>query len=261
MEIKLEIKKSVEENASRYFDLSKKAKKKLEGAKKALAISKEKLEKLKKQETKILEKSNEVIIEKKKSWYHKFRWFVTSEGLLVVGGRDSTTNEIIIKKHAEKEDIVFHTDMAGSPFVVLKNGITATEKSLQEVADFTAAHSKGWKKGLATLRVFYVTPEQVTKEAQAGEHLQKGSFMIRGKTTYVDPTMNYAIGVHENFAIGGPVSAIKHICEKYVEIIQGDEKPSATAKKIRSKIDYNDIDDIIRVMPVGCKVKVERKRK
>ncbi|OVE74555.1 hypothetical protein BVX95_02180 [archaeon D22] len=255
MEVKLWIKKSVEENASHYFEISKKSKKKLEGAKKALEISQKKLEDelLKKQ--KIEEKQSKKEVDRKKHWYHKYRWFKTSEGFLVVGGRDATTNEIIIKKHADANDIVFHTDMAGSPFVVIKDGKNATEISLKEAADFTAAHSKGWKMGLASLKVFHVNPEQVTKEANSGEFLPKGSFMIRGKTNYIDPNMNYAIGLHEGFAMGGPVSAIKKHCENFIEIIQGDEKTSDTAKKIKKVLSYEDVDDIIRAIPIGCKIK------
>ncbi|PLW79347.1 hypothetical protein C0585_08020 [Candidatus Woesearchaeota archaeon] len=254
MEVKLKIKKSVEENAAEYFDAAKKAKKKVEGAKKALVESLKKLEKEKLKQEKLEKELDKPKIEKKKQWFHKFRWFITSEGFLCVGGRDATTNEIIVKKHAEKEDIVFHTDMAGSPFVVLKDGKKAGVVSLQECADFTAAHSKGWKMGLATLKVFYVDSSQVTKEAQSGEYLQKGSFMIRGKTNYVDPTMNYAVCVHEGFAMGGPVKAVKKH-SNYVELIQGDEKTSDTAKKLKKLLDYDDVDDLIRALPIGCKIK------
>lgn len=249
MEVKLYIKKSIEENASMYFESAKKAKKKIEGAKIALIDSEKKLLKAKLQQEKVVEKK---IIERKKHWYHKFRWFFTSEGFLVIGGRDAATNEIVIKKHATEGDLVFHTDMSGSPFVVIKEGQKAGEKSIQEAADFTAAHSKGWKMGLASLRVFYVTPEQVTKEANTGEYLSKGSFMIRGKTTYVDPTMNFGICIVDNWAMGAPISALK---EPFIELIQGDGKVSDVAKKLKKTLNYDDVDDLIRVMPNGCKIK------
>jgi len=47
VEIELDIKKSVEDNATEYFDRAKKAKKKLEGAASAIQKFKDKLEKLK----------------------------------------------------------------------------------------------------------------------------------------------------------------------------------------------------------------------
>ena len=44
MEIEIDLTKSVDENAGTYFNLAKKAKKKIEGAKKAVEVSKKKLE-------------------------------------------------------------------------------------------------------------------------------------------------------------------------------------------------------------------------
>ena len=35
----------------------------------------------------------------KKLWYHRFRWFVTSDGVVVLGGRDASQNEELVKKY------------------------------------------------------------------------------------------------------------------------------------------------------------------
>ena len=253
--ITIDLKKSIEENAGDYFERAKKMKKKIEGAKKAVLDQKKKLLQIEKETPKA--EIKDLKIERKKQWYEKFRWFISSEGFLCVGGRDSTTNEIIIKKHAEKNDIIFHTDMAGSPFVVLKikdKSTSPTEKTLQEAADFTAVHSKGWKLGMSTLEVFWVTPEQVTKEANAGEFLPKGAFMIRGKTNYITPTMNYAVGIYEGALMGGPLDAVKHNCKEYIEILQGNDKTSDVAKIIQKKLGGN-LDEIISILPPGCKIK------
>jgi len=119
--IYLDLNKTVEQNAAVYYEKAKKAKKKTEGAKEALALSLKKLEKLKKDHSKELAKIEKETIKREKEWFEKFRWFITSTGFLVIGGRDATTNEIIIKKHTETGDLVFHTDLAGSPFFVIKN--------------------------------------------------------------------------------------------------------------------------------------------
>lgn len=258
MRITLDLKKSVEQNAQEYFEKAKKAKKKLEGAKKALEEQNKKLDVLIKQKPK--EEKAELTKARKKHWYEKFRWFISSEGFLVIGGRDATTNEIIIKKHAEKNDIVFHTDMAGSPFVIIKiKDKKPSNITLQQAADFTASYSKGWKAGLSTLAVFYVNPDQVTKEAQSGEFLPKGAFMIRGKTNYINPTMNLAIGLYDNMIMAGPIDAIKEHCEKYVEVIQGNQKLSDLAKKIQTILGNGDLDEIVRALPNGSRLKIEKK--
>ncbi|MBC8501154.1 MAG: DUF814 domain-containing protein [Nanoarchaeota archaeon] len=254
MKLVLDIRKSVEENAAEYFEKAKKAKKKLKGAKKALEKSKEKLKKIEKKEIVFEEPKIKKI--KKREWFEKFRWFVSSDGFLVLGGRDATTNEIVVKKYTDKNDLVFHTDMAGSPFVVVKSeGKSIPKTTIQEAADFTADFSRGWKQGMSTLDVFYVNPEQVSKEANPGEYMPKGAFMIRGKTNYVTPNINLAVSIYKDKAMAGPVSAIKKHCKEYVEIVQGEKKTSEVAKKIQKKIG-GDLDEIIRALPAGgCEIK------
>lgn len=253
MEIEFNLTKSVDENAGTYFDLAKKAKKKKEGAEEALKESKRKLETLKKQEKKFWEEENKKKArkERKREWYEKFHWFISSEGFLCIGGKDATSNEIVVKKHADKEDLVFHTDMAGSPFFVIKNGQEAGEETLKETAQAVAVYSRAWKSGFTTADVFFVKPEQVSKEAQSGEYLNKGSFMVRGKTKYLHPKLEYALGLVDDEIIGGPVEAVKKKTKTFIVVIPGREKKSSLAKKIRSKLKGGDLDDIIKFLPSG----------
>ncbi len=253
MDVEIDLTKSVEENAGVYYELAKKAKKKVEGAKRALDESRKKLEKLQKEEHQFLEEEEKKQQPKgrKREWYEKFHWFVSSEEFLCIGGKDATTNEIVIKKHTDKEDLVFHTDMAGSPFFVVKNGQAASERTIQEAAQATAVYSKAWKIGHTTADVFYVRPEQVSKEAQPGEYMQKGSFMIRGKTTYLHPKLEYAIGLVDGRIIGGPPAAVESKTKQLVIVVQGDEKKSSLAKKIKAKLKDGDLDEIIKFLPAG----------
>ena len=252
----IHLNKSIEENASEYYEKAKKIKKKITGAEKALEQSKKIFEELQnriKQEN----EGKEAPIKRKKEWYEKFRWFKSSEGFLVIGGRDATSNEIVIKKHTEKNDLVFHTDIAGSPFLVIKSGNKKVgEPTIKEAADATCSYSKAWKLGLATTSVFYALPEQVSKKTKAGEYMNKGSFMIYGKVNYVESKINLAIGATEDEKImGGPLKAIEAHCKKYVELLQGNEKASDAAKYIRHKIGGS-LDEIVRALPGGgCKVK------
>ncbi len=251
----IDVHKSVEENAGFYFDKAKHMKKKVKGALVALEKSKKDLEKLQKE---VIEEAKPKLskLPVKREWYEKFRWFSTSEDFLVIMGRDATTNEIIIKKHTSDNDLIFHTDMAGSPFAVIKaEGKEIGIASIEEAAQATASYSRAWKLGLSTLDVFYVKPDQVTKKARPGEFLQKGSFMVYGKSTYLRPTLRLAIGTTEiGSVIGGPEPAIKKHAKSYVNIIQGNEQPSDIAKKLHHKFNAP-IDDILRFLPSGgCKI-------
>ncbi len=250
----LSLDRSVEQNAGTYFDKAKKDKKKLEGARAALEKSRKRLERIVRQK----ESKSEDAAEKparRKEWFEKFRWFISSEGFLVIGGRDATSNEIVIKKHTSKDDIVFHTDMAGSPFFVIKTeGKAPGEKTMHETADATASYSRGWGKGMATQRVFHVKPEQVSKTARSGEFVAKGAFMIYGRTTYIDNKMGIALGSMGGRIIGGPIDAVRARADKSVVIAQGSEKTSDTAKKIRKRIG-GDLDEITRFLPAGgCRI-------
>jgi len=258
MELEIDLNKTVEKNAEVYFEKAKKSKKKLEGAEKALLESRKKLEKLEREKEKELakiEKKSEKKEERKKEWYEKFHWFVSSENFLCIGGRDATSNEIVIKKHADEGDLVLHTDMAGSPFFVIKEGQKAGEETIREAAQATASYSKAWKLGLSVLDVFYVKPEQVTKKAKSGEFMPKGAFMVYGKTQYLRPSLEMAIGTFEDRIIGGPVNAIKKKAEKFVVVVPGKLKKSDAAKRIKKKIG-GELDEIIKFLPNGgCGIK------
>ena len=250
----LDLTKSIDENAAVYFEKAKKIRKKIGGAEKALNENLRKLQKFEAEKEKIIvEKSKEnKLKERKKEWYEKFRWFISSEGFLAVGGRDATSNEVMIKKHTEQNDLVFHTDMAGSPFFVVKSeGAQTGEKTKEEAADAVCTFSRAWKLGLQTTSVFYVAPEQVSKKTKAGEYMGKGAFMIYGKTNYINNKVNLAVGITKSQQVmAGPLDAVKTHCGKYVELLQGNEKASAVAKKIKYKLG-GDLDEIIRALPSG----------
>ncbi len=250
----LDLAKGVEENASAYFEKAKKIKRKAEGAENALAENLKKLNdlQLKKEKLELKSRKQEKIKERNPEWYEKFRWFISSEGFLAVGGRDATSNEIVVKKHTEANDLVFHTDMAGSPFFVVKSGNKQIgDKTKQETADATCTFSRAWKLGLQTSDVFYVAPEQVSKKTKAGEFMGKGAFMIYGKTNYINNKVNLAVGITSSKQImAGPLEAVKANCDKCIILEQGSEKASAIAKYIQHKLNGS-IDEIIRALPSG----------
>lgn len=254
--IRLYINKSLEENASMYFQKSKVLKKKLMGAERIVEEMKKKQNELAAKEAEKAKEASAVQSEKhrrKAQWYEKFRWFISSEGFLVIGGRDATTNEIIIKKHAEEGDLIFHTDMTGSPFFVVKAGSSGRSigsATIKEAASATCTFSRAWKLGLSGTDVFYVHPSQVTKQANPGEYLSKGAFMIRGKTNYVDNMIDAAVGTYKGAVMAGPYEAVKKNCGKAIRIVQGKEKPSQVAKLVKKELGA-DIDEIIRALPSG----------
>jgi len=161
----LKLRKSVQQNAANYYDRGKKAEKKMKGAQKAIEQTLSRIEDLKQQKKVEVEEAYKPIVKRrKKAWYEKFRWFYTSENQLVVGGKDAVTNEILIKKHTEPKDFVFHADIAGAPFVVLKTERKIpSQQSICEAAQLAASHSRAWKANFSAIDVYWILPEQVSK--------------------------------------------------------------------------------------------------
>lgn len=257
MKFTLSLSKSVQDNANAYFEKSKKLRKKAEGAKASIIRLQAQLADLDLKRDGLLataaaQEAKRAVPRRVLHWYEKFRWFRSSEGLLCIGGRDAGTNEIVVKKHAEPGDIVFHTEAPGSPFFAVKaGGKPVGEATKQEAAQATLSYSRAWKLGLGTAEVYFVTPDQLSKEAQAGEYVPKGGFMVRGKRQYVKATLGLAVGLTDDgLVMGGPASAVGLHCAKRAGIVQGDDKPSDAAKKI-AKILGVEIDDVLRVLPAG----------
>ena len=50
-------------------------------------------------------------ISDKYQWFESFRWFISSDGNLVLGGKDAKTNETIVKKHLKDRDRYAHAEV------------------------------------------------------------------------------------------------------------------------------------------------------
>ncbi len=246
IELELDLNKTLEQNADDYFNKAKKVRKKIERTKHVIKQFEAKQIKLEK--TKEKKEKKEIV---KKEWYEKFRWFISSEGFLCIGGKDATTNEIVVKKHTDKEkDYVAHTEMPGSPFFVIKTeGKTPGDATKEELATAAASYSRAWKLGVAYTEVFVVKANQVKKEVS----LPKGSFMVSGKREKYKPALELGIGLlKDRRVMGAPISACEKNCEVFVIIKQGKNKKSDAAKQIEKKLGLkNRLDDVLRVLPSG----------
>ena len=261
-EVTLNLRKTLEQNAAEHFERAKKARRKIKRIQQILIERNLELERAQAELTAAQMPAPATPPRRKPQWYEKFRWFLSTEGFLVIGGRDATTNEVIIKKHTAPLDIVFHTDMAGSPFFVVKADsatIPIGQATLQEAADATCSFSRAWKNGMMTTDTFWVKPEQVSKQANPGEFMGKGAFMIRGKTNYLSVGMDLAIGLTAAGAVMcGPKASVATHCAQAIPILQGNEKTSDVAKRLRHLLGAKDLDEIIRALPAGG-VKLEGK--
>jgi predicted ribosome quality control (RQC) complex YloA/Tae2 family protein len=239
--LSLDLTQSIPANAAEYYERAKKAGRKSEGAQKAIGDTQTKIDELQKRLKAETEAVKAEVPQKRreKVWFEKFRWFRSSDGFLVVGGKDATTNEILIKKHTEPTDIIFHADVAGAPFVVIKTeGKALPEQTILEAAQLAASYSKAWREMLHAVDVYWVHPDQLSKSPPSGQYLEKGAFIILGKKNHIKSVpLRVAIGAvtKENHVliIGGPTEAVRKQTNNLVEVIPGGEKSSLLAKRVR----------------------------
>lgn len=259
--ISIDSKIPIPENAEMYYEKAKKAKRKIEGALIAIENTEKQLKKM--EDKRDIAMDNIMVpqkrVKKELTWYEKLRWFVTSDNFLVIGGRDANTNEAVVKKYLDNNDIYLHSDIHGASSVVIKTeGNEVNDNTLKESAIFAASFSSAWSKNYGTQDVYWVNPDQVSKTPESGEFVAKGSFIIRGNRNHIrGVNLKIAVGIvdYEGKRImAGPVDAVSSHTDNYVIIKPGYTKKEAIAKKILHKINEDNIislDDVVRVLPSG----------
>jgi predicted ribosome quality control (RQC) complex YloA/Tae2 family protein len=280
LHFELSLRKSLFENAAEFYEKSKRAKQKLEGATAALKDTKEKLAQVEvtlssaealqhaKPSAALEELSKRKV--KRKEWFEKFHWFTSTDGFMVVAGKDAVSNEVLVKRYCAPEDIVFHAEVQGAPFVVVKTaGRQPSEQAFEEASEFAAARSRGWREGFASVDVFWVKPEQLGKGGPSGQYVPRGSFVVSGKRNWRrNVPLRTVVGVLigklrvEGF-VGGPLSSVSAKTPFYVTVHPGDlagkkllnEVLKALAEKIpkdqRQRVLQASLEEIRELIPYG----------
>jgi len=253
--LSLDVHEGIEGNARRYYDAAKKARKKLEGAISALNDGRKELEKVEKGERASVESARVKHKPTKRFWFERFRWFVSSEGVIVLGGKDAKSNDMLVKKHLNPGDRYAHADVHGAPSVVVKMKEGATERTLHEACEFAVATSRAWNAKIGAAAGYWVLPEQVSKTPQSGEYLAKGAFVIRGRRNDSDK-LEIKLGVGEIEFEGtrkimcGPEGAVKALARRYVMIRPGNVDKNAIAKRLANEFEVP-IEEIQSILPPG----------
>jgi len=268
-QFELSLRKTIYESAASFYTNVKKAKGKINGLKTAIEATERKIEELKQTKIQIEGQTPLPIKAKKRPWFEKFHWAFSSEGLLIIGGRDATSNEVLIKKHVTYNDLILHADFAGAPFVIIKSeGKHPSEKTIIEAAQLAASYSRAWREGLNSLDIYWVKPDQVSKEAPSGEYLSKGMFMVRGQRNYIrNVPLRVSIGIVKKddrlMVIGGAVSAVASQTRYMITIIPGRQTSGKLVKEIRHRLSEKapidlrkqilkiPIEEIQRFIPAG----------
>ena len=244
--IELNIRRNLHDIIDDYYSKIKKNREKLKIAREELKKTLLKLENIDEEIRKRVEIDTIIVKIPSKRWYDKFYWFISSNGFLVLGGKDAQTNEILVKKYMSDNDVFLHAEIHGGSVVLVKNFLKRTipNETLYQAAIYAASYSKAWKMGLHNVDVFYTSPINVTLTPPSGQYLPAGSFIIKKKEYIRNVPLELSIGILLYPAgntvlfqvISAPTKVIERLTKYYVTITPGTIKKSEIAKMILKKI-------------------------
>ncbi|MHB1440610.1 MAG: ribosome rescue protein RqcH [Cuniculiplasma sp.] len=242
--LKLFYERSVGENMTHYFDTSKDYLERIEGAKVAMenSIKGIRADQVRKKK------------ERPRFWFETYHWFFTASNHLVVSGKNTDTNEKVVKKHMGEKDVYIHADVYGAPSTVIRNEDSAeiTEDEIREAAIFAVSFSRAWQNGLSSGSAYWVTPLQVSKTPESGQYVRKGSWIVRGKRNYLfNLPLKLSLKMMDyrdtKIATIYPYREEDSDC---VTIIPGSKKRDKVSQEIAKKLD-TDTEEIMRILPTG----------
>jgi predicted ribosome quality control (RQC) complex YloA/Tae2 family protein len=257
-EVRLDVRKSARENAALLFAESKEAAAKAGRTAGQLEETRRAIERLEREGLPGEEAGAPGRPRRREQWFERYRWFLSSDGNVVVGGRDAASNDRVVKRHLGEHDAYAHADIHGAPSVVVKAapGQSAIpERTLREACQFALATSKAWAAGLASGEAYWVRPDQVSKTPESGEYLPRGAFIVRGRrNSYRDLEMRLALGFIEleggRVLMCGPQSAVSARAAKHVLVEPGEDDRPAVAARIARELGCDD-EEAARLLPPG----------
>jgi hypothetical protein len=108
--------------------------------------------------------------------YTNYKWFFTSNNVLVVGGKSDEQNELVLKHFLKPQYTIMHTVAPGSPFMIIQSD-NPTKEDLNETAIFTGCFSKQWKTRNKHIEIDIFKGEQIYKL----KTMKLGTFGVKGQ--------------------------------------------------------------------------------
>lgn len=178
---------------------------------------------------------------RKQLWFEKFIHFISSDGYLVLGGKDAQQSEILYRKHFKKGDIYVHADLPGAVSIFIKNNPNEDDapippSTLQQAGNMSICTSTAWDSK-AVMSAWWVNADQVSKTAATGEYLATGGFTISGKKNFLPPAqLLLGFGVVFQISEESKANHIKHR-------VGGEALPVRSAEETSTPADDDDDDD------------------
>jgi predicted ribosome quality control (RQC) complex YloA/Tae2 family protein len=261
----LDLRKDVNDNAREYYESIKVVRDKFKGAEAALVRTRSEIARLVRDMTRA-EAEGAARTQKKKArkrrfWFESYRWFISKDGNIVLGGKDANSNRRLVKRHLTEGDRYIHADVHGAPSIVVKatdpsgRPLDISEGTLQEACHFAVCFSKAWSSMLGSGEAYWVKPEQVSTTAQSGEFVPRGGFMIRGKrNTIRNLDMRLAVGLVKiegaDMVMCAPVDSVQARTDRFFLLVPSKAKKTDVSKAIARDLDVP-VEEVEAVLPPG----------
>lgn len=180
--------------------------------------------------------------------YKNYRWFYTSRGSLVVGGKNAAQNdallhEVLALKHPY---YVFHTSHPGSPFGVLMRPMEQVHsEELLEAATFTGCFSRAWKERKRITMVDQFTTQHLSKE----KNMKEGMWRVHGPITHHKVPLILALTAQHKTLRAVPIESTT---KPFMVICPGTVDKLSMAAQLGVELgDTYTHDEIIAALPAG----------
>ena len=252
-QIKIDLKESPYQIAERYYSLSKKAERKIPAAEASIKEMMSQLTTAEETKGDLLAEDEVKVLRRPRKWFEKYHWAQTTNGFLIIAGKDARTNEEIVRRRLTESDLFFHASIQGAPHTLLlvdSSEGEPTDDDLIDAAVIAGSYSRAWKRGTGAIDVYHVLGTQVSFSAPSGEYVPRGGAIVRGKRiNHSGVPLELGIGIEffESWAqiIAGPVNPIQKRCKSYVKIFPGDIPKSKIAKEVRERF-MKEADEVQR---------------
>jgi hypothetical protein len=181
--------------------------------------------------------------------YQKYRWFYTSNNVLVIGGKSAEQNEELLRKvkSSGKEFVIMHTSAPGSPFAVILEDVNSIKKQdLEETAVFTACFSRAWreKRDKSKVDIFLASSLFKSKE------MSLGTWGVKETIGKKDAGLKLALTKQKDKLRAVPINPL--LKKNHLVIIPGDLDKKILFPKIQIELDIPlKEEELISALPSG----------
>ena len=183
--------------------------------------------------------------------FKKYKWFFTSSGKLVVGGKSAEQNDELLKivKKQNNNYILMHTSEPGSPFSIILSDVKTVKKSdIQECAIFTASFSRAWKAGKKKTSVDIFKSAEVYKDSR----MKTGTWGVLGKVERINASLALVLTKQKGVLRAIPKESIKLDKDVIVKLFPGKiPKEDILAKiQLETRLSLNQ-NELLSALPSG----------